>query len=186
MKGRNTIQPVCVPRAGMRTLPAKKHLSVGSRAFASRWTFIFSLLDSDAEVNILLYHVALALNLTIRTRVKVTMKDAESHKSVFLSYISNVSVQIEDVIVRQLFFILEKDINLCILRQSFKTATHMTWQTCNDRSVLIIIFDSENDNIQAIFQSYSSDSNDNKKRHKMMKTMTAQAVSKALNTKRGT
>src|SRR5438876_8958851 len=32
-----------------------------------------SLLDNDAEVNILLYHVVLALGLTIQTRVKVTM-----------------------------------------------------------------------------------------------------------------
>ena len=145
-----------------------------------------SLLDNDAEVNILLYHIVLALNLTIQTRVKVTMKDTESHKSVFLDYISNVSVWIGNVIVRQLFFILEKDINLCILKQSFKTTTCMTWQTCNDRSVLIIIFDSENDDIQTIFQPYSPGLNSNKKRHEMVETMTAQAVSKALNTKCGT
>ena len=62
----------------------------------------------------------------------------------------------------------------------------MTQQTCNDESVLIIIFNSENDNIQAIFQPYFSGLNDNKKKHEMMKMMTAQAVSKALNTKRGT
>ena len=114
------------------------------------------------------------------------MKDTGSHKLVFLSYISNVSVQIENVIVRQPFFILEKDINSCILKQSFKTATHMTQQTCNDGSVLIIIFNSENDNIQATFQPYSSGSNSDKKKHEMMEMMTAQAVSKALNTKHET
>ena len=62
----------------------------------------------------------------------------------------------------------------------------MTQQTCNDGSVLIIIFNPENDDIQATFQSYFPGSNSNKKSHKMMKTMTAQAVSKALNTKHRT
>ena len=59
----------------------------------------------------------------------------------------------------------------------------MTQQTCNDGSVFIIIFNSENDDIQAIFQPYFLSLNDNKKKHEMMKMMTAQAVSKALNTK---
>ena len=73
------------------------------------------------------------------------MKDAENLKSSFIRYIFDVIIRIEDVIIKQSFFILEKDSNACILDQFFKTIICMIRQTLNDRLVHVIIFDSEND-----------------------------------------
>ena len=76
---------------------------------------IQSLLNSSIEINVMLYHVALKLKLVIQLNVAVAMKDAENLKSSFIEYISDVTIRIEDVIVKQLFFILEKNLNACIL-----------------------------------------------------------------------
>ena len=51
-----------------------------------------SLLDSNLEVNILLYHITLALELTIWLNVTVVMKEAENEKLLFLEYISDILI----------------------------------------------------------------------------------------------
>ena len=89
------------------------------------------------------------------------MKEAENEKSSFLEYISDISVQINDVMIQQPFFVLEKDSNSCILDQLFKTVTHIAQQTLNDKSVCVTIFDLNDDAIQAIFQSYMPDDHGN-------------------------
>ena len=83
----------------------------------------------------MLYHIALKLRLAVQSNVTVVMKDAENVKSSFIRYISDVAVRIEDVIVKQSFFILEKELNACILDQLFKTIMCMTRQTLNNESV---------------------------------------------------
>ena len=82
-----------------------------------------TMFDSEAEVNVMLYVIALKLGLTACSKVAVHMKEAKDHKSFFIDYISNISVCIEDVRVLQLFFLLEKRMNFCILRCSFKAVT---------------------------------------------------------------
>ena len=116
-----------------------------------------SLLNSDAEINVMLYHIALKLRLVIQLNVAVAMKDARNLKLSFIRYISDVTVRIEDVIIKQSFFILEKNLNACILDQFFKIITCMIRQTLNDESVCVTVFNLENDLIQAIFQAYASD-----------------------------
>src|SRR5205809_3299320 len=102
----------------------------------------------------MLYHIALKLKLVIQSNVVIAMKYAGNLKSLFIEYISDVTIRIEDVIVKQSFFILEKDLNACIFDQLFETITCMIRQTLNDRSVHVIVFNSENDLIQTIFQAY--------------------------------
>ena len=75
---------------------------------------IQSLLNNDAEINVILYHIALKLKLAVQSNVAVAMKDAENLKSSFIEYISDVTVRIKNVIVKQSFFILEKNLNACI------------------------------------------------------------------------
>ena len=84
------------------------------------------------------------------------MKDVRNLKSSFIRYIFDVIIRIENVIIKQSFFIFEKNSNACILDQLFETIMCMIKQTLNDRSVCVIIFNSENDSIQAIFQVYVS------------------------------
>ena len=42
------------------------------------------------------------------------MKEVGDLKSLFIMYISNISVKIKDVMVEQRYFILEKGLNSCI------------------------------------------------------------------------
>jgi len=73
------------------------------------------LLNSDAEINVMLYHVALKLELAVQSNVTVVMKEADNLKSLFIRYISDVLIRIRDMMIRQSFFILEKNSNSCIL-----------------------------------------------------------------------
>src|SRR5436190_12543639 len=114
-----------------------------------------SLLDSGAEINVMLYHVALKLGLAVQSNVAVAMKGAGDLKSPFIGYIPDVTVRIGDVVVKQPFFILEKGSNACILGRPFETITRMARQTLNDGSVRVTVFDPENDSIQATFQAYA-------------------------------
>ena len=74
-----------------------------------------SLLNNDAEINVILYYIALKLKLVIQSNIVVAMKDVRNLKSSFIEYISNVIIRIENVIIKQSFFILEKNSNACIL-----------------------------------------------------------------------
>ena len=118
------------------------------------------LLNSRTEINIILYHIALKLELTVRSNVTITMKEAEDLKSSFIWYIPDIPVRIKDVMVKQPFFILEKGLNSCILDQPFETITRMARQTLNNESVRVTVFDLENDMIQAIFQLYTPENLD--------------------------
>ena len=74
-----------------------------------------SLLNNDAEINVILYHVALKLRLAVQLNIVVVIKNAENLKLLFIRYISDVIIRIENVIVKQSFFIFEKNLNACIL-----------------------------------------------------------------------
>ena len=74
-----------------------------------------SLLNNDIEINMMLYYVALKLKLVIQLNVVVVMKNAKNLKLLFIEYISDMTVRIENVIIKQSFFILEKNLNACIL-----------------------------------------------------------------------
>ena len=74
-----------------------------------------SLLNNDVEINVMLYHITLKLKLVIQSNIVITMKDVRNLKSSFIRYIFDVTVRIEDVIVKQSFFIFEKNLNACIL-----------------------------------------------------------------------
>ena len=93
----------------------------------------------------------LALELVVRLNVIIMIKDVEDMKSLFIEYISDISVRIEDVIVWQSFFILEKRLNSCILGKSFEIIIHMARQMLNDRSVCVTVFDPENNVVQTTF-----------------------------------
>src|SRR5204862_7231725 len=107
--------------------------------------------------------------------------DIRNLKSSFIRYISDVTVRIEDVIIKQSFFIFKKNSNACILDQLFETITCMIRQTLNDRSIHIIIFNSENDLIQAIFQTYASDDVDDHYKYQVIEINTIQSIRKHLN-----
>ena len=74
-----------------------------------------SLLNNNAEINMMLYYIALKLKLVIQLNVIVIMKDIRNLKLSFIKYISDVTIRIENIIVKQLFFIFEKNSNACIL-----------------------------------------------------------------------
>ena len=59
---------------------------------------IQSLLNSSAEINVMLYHVALKLRLVIQLNVIIVMKDVRNLKLSFIRYIFDVVVRIKDVI----------------------------------------------------------------------------------------
>ena len=75
------------------------------------------------------------------------MRGAGDKKSSFVEYMTDVQVWIGEVIVQQLFFILKKGLNDCILKQSFKIIVWMTHWTLNDKTIQVTIFDSKNDEI---------------------------------------
>ena len=72
------------------------------------------MLNNNIEINMMLYHIALKLKLTVQLNVVVTMKNVRNLKSLFIKYIFNVIIRIENVIIKQSFFILEKNSNACI------------------------------------------------------------------------
>ena len=143
---------------------------------------IQSLLNNNTEINMMLYNITLKLKLVIQLNIAVVMKDVRNLKLSFIEYISDMIVRIEDMIVRQSFFIFEKDLNACILDQSFETITHMIRQTLNDESVHVTVFNSENDLVQAIFQTYVSDNIDDHYEYQVIEINTIQSIRKHLNT----
>ena len=112
------------------------------------------IFDNEAEINILLYLMTLKLELVIWSNVTITMRGISDKLSHVIEYILKVPVQIEDVTVWQSFFVLEQEINACILRRLFETITWMIRQTLNNEAVKITIFDSDDDLIQMMFQLY--------------------------------
>ena len=142
---------------------------------------IQSLLNNRTEINVMLYHIALKLKLTIQSNIVIAMKDARDLKLSFIRYISDVTIRIENVIVKQSFFILEKDLNACILDQLFETIMHMIRQILNDESVHVIIFNSENDLIQAIFQAYALNDVSDCYEYQVIKINIIQSIEKHLN-----
>ena len=82
-----------------------------------------TMFDSEAEVNIMLYVITLKLKLAAHSKIAVHMKKTENYKSIFISYISDILMCIENVRVLQLFLLLKKKMNLCILKHLFEAVT---------------------------------------------------------------
>ena len=61
--------------------------------------------------------------------------------------------------------------------------TRMARQTLNDKSVRVIIFDLENDMVQAIFQSYMSEDPGDHYDYQVIEVNSAQVIKKDLNLK---
>ena len=76
---------------------------------------VMCLLNSETEINIILYYIALKLELAVQSNIIVAMKEAKDLKSLFIRYIPDVSIRIGDMMIKQLFFILEKGLNSYIL-----------------------------------------------------------------------
>ena len=74
-----------------------------------------NLLNNDVEINVILYHIALKLRFVIQSNIIIMMKNDRNLKSSFIKYISDMIIRIENVIIKQSFFILEKSSNACIL-----------------------------------------------------------------------
>ena len=74
-----------------------------------------ALFNSEAEMNILLKDIVLALELAIQLNVIVTMRGPGDQKSSFVEFVPDVSIQIEDITVQQSFFILKYGTTACIL-----------------------------------------------------------------------
>ena len=85
------------------------------------------------------------------------------------------------MIIKQSFFILEKNSNACIFDQFFKTITHIIRQTLNDKLIHVTVFDSENDLIQTIFQAYVLNDVDDYYKYQVIKINTIQSTEKHLN-----
>ena len=58
---------------------------------------------------------------------------------------------------------LEQEVNACILKRSFEMTTQIIRQTLNNEAMRIIIFDSDDNLIQTIFQLYTSENHENMK-----------------------
>ena len=58
------------------------------------------LLNNEAEINIMLYHIILKLELAVQLNVTIAMKGAGDLKSPFIKYIPDISVRIGDVMVK--------------------------------------------------------------------------------------
>ena len=76
---------------------------------------IQNLLNNNAEINVILYNIVLKLELVIQSNIIIMMKNAENLKLLFIEYIFDIIIKIKDIIVKQLFFIFEKNLNACIL-----------------------------------------------------------------------
>ena len=74
-----------------------------------------SLLNSSAEINMMLYNIILKLKLMIQLNIVIMMKNVRNLKSLFIKYISDMTIKIKNMIIKQSFFILEKNSNACIL-----------------------------------------------------------------------
>ena len=120
------------------------------------------MFNNEVKVNIMLYVIILKLRFTAHSKIAVHMKKAENHKSFFINYISDVSVCIENVRVLQLFLLLKKRTNFCILKYLFEAVTQMQHVILNNKAVRMMIFDEDDEMIQIIFQSYFSESLENK------------------------
>ena len=130
-----------------------------------------TMFNSEVKVNVMLYVITLKLRFTACSKVAVHMKEAENHKSFFINYISNISVCIEDVKVLQLFFLLKKKTNFCILKHLFKAVTQMQHVILNNKVIKMTIFDENDETIQIIFQSYFSRSSENKQEFEMIESL---------------
>ena len=61
---------------------------------------VICLLNSGAEINVMLYHIVLKLELIMWLNVIVTMKEAGDLKLLFIEYIPDVLVKIRDVVIK--------------------------------------------------------------------------------------
>ena len=78
------------------------------------------MFNNEAEINILLYFIILVLGLVVHSSVTIIMRDINNKLSHIINYISKVSIQIEDVMIYQSFFILKRGTNQCILERPFE------------------------------------------------------------------
>ena len=69
------------------------------------------MFNNEVKVNILFYSITLALKLVIRSSVTIIMKDVNDKSSHIINYISKVPIWIEDVMIYQSFFMLERGTN---------------------------------------------------------------------------
>ena len=129
---------------------------------------VLTMFDSKIKVNIMLYLITLKLKFTACLKVTMHMKEAENHKSFFINYVLNVLICIKNVRILQLFFLLKKKMNFCILKHLFKTVTWLKCVTLNNKAVRMTIFDKNNETIQIIFQSYISELSENKQEYEMI------------------
>jgi hypothetical protein len=114
-----------------------------------------ALLDGGAEVNVLLYHIAMELGLAVHPNVNVAMKNADGERSGFIGYCPDVPVRIGSVVVRQPFFVLERGSNSCLLGRPFENITRLLKQTMNNGAVRVTVFDPKDDSNQITFQAYT-------------------------------
>ena len=103
------------------------------------------MLNNNAEINVILYYIALKLRLAVQSNIVIAMKNAENLKLSFIRYIFNVTIRIKNMIVKQSFFILEKNSNACIFDQLFKIIMHIIRQILNDKLIHVTVFNLEND-----------------------------------------
>ena len=83
------------------------------------------MFNNRIKVNIFLYSITLALEFIIKINMIIHMKKARNHKSLFIRYVSYIPVRIEDIIIRQSFFILECELIAYILERPFKIIIYL-------------------------------------------------------------
>ena len=137
------------------------------------------MFDSETEINILLYLMILKLELMIQSNVIIIMRDINDKLLHIIEYISEVFVQIKNVTIWQFFFMLEWEINACILKRFFEMITWMIKQTLNNEAVRIMIFNSNNDLIQIMFQLYIFEDHEDMKSWSMIELSCSLKILKA-------
>ena len=152
----------------------KYHININKKT-------VQNLLNNNIEINMILYHIVLKLRLVIQSNIVIAIKDAKNLKLSLMKYIYDMIIWIKDVIIKQSFFILDKNSNACIFNWFFKIIMHMIRQILNDRLIYVTVFDSENNSIQTIFQAYISDDVSDCYEYQMIEINIIQSIKKHLN-----
>ena len=78
------------------------------------------IFNKKIEINCILYFIMLDLELIITKDVLIIIINIKEYKNSFISIYYNISVNVNIISVLQIFFIIIKDSNYCILKKVYK------------------------------------------------------------------
>ncbi|OAX76862.1 hypothetical protein ACJ72_08845 [Emergomyces africanus] len=119
--------------------------------------YVNVMFNEEAEINIILKSVTMNLNLSIQCLFLLPILRAEGHRSEMIDVCINISVTINKIIIYQMFFMMKKDANKCLLDQSFENAVRLARCTDNQEQIIITVYHSNDSQISQSLVTYSSD-----------------------------